>query len=387
MAVPYWRLSGFYFFYFATLGAFLPYWNLYLKNVGFSAAEVGELSALLAASRIVAPALWGWAADASGRGLGVIRLTSGLALLVFSAFTTARGYVEFALLTFVFSFFWNAGLPQFEAATLFHLGRQTHRYSRIRLWGSIGFIGAVIAIGGALGQFDIALLPFPVMALLAGIWLTSLLTPEIPAPAKPQPRIALTAILKKSGVLAFMGICVLLQTAHGAYYYFYSLYLQQQHYSPELIGLLWALGVAAEIAMFMVLPAFLKKNLMRRILLMSIAAAAIRWLLIAWSGQCALCLVAAQFLHAATFGSTHAVSIHLVHEYFGSRLQGTGQALYSSFGFGLGGVAGSLYSGYFWDLTGPRAVFTLAAVLCLAAFLIAYIWVGRENDTLPLKQA
>ena len=63
MPVPYWRLSGFYFFYFATLGALLPYWSLYLKDSGCNAIEIGKLSALLVATRIIAPNLWGWFAD------------------------------------------------------------------------------------------------------------------------------------------------------------------------------------------------------------------------------------------------------------------------------------------------------------------------------------
>ena len=58
--MPYWRLSGFYLFYFATLGALVPYWSLYLKGLGFSAVEIGELVAILMATKIVAPNIWGW---------------------------------------------------------------------------------------------------------------------------------------------------------------------------------------------------------------------------------------------------------------------------------------------------------------------------------------
>ncbi|MCG7946441.1 MAG: MFS transporter, partial [Candidatus Thiodiazotropha taylori] len=36
--MPYWRLSGFYFFYFASLGALLPFWGLYLQDRGYSPA-------------------------------------------------------------------------------------------------------------------------------------------------------------------------------------------------------------------------------------------------------------------------------------------------------------------------------------------------------------
>ena len=58
--MPYWRLSGFYFFYFAVLGALVPYWGLYLQSVGYSPADIGNLMALLMVSRIVAPNVWAW---------------------------------------------------------------------------------------------------------------------------------------------------------------------------------------------------------------------------------------------------------------------------------------------------------------------------------------
>ena len=61
--MPYWRLSGFYLFYFATLGALLPYWGLYLKSLGFDARAIGSLIAIIMATKIVAPNVWGWIAD------------------------------------------------------------------------------------------------------------------------------------------------------------------------------------------------------------------------------------------------------------------------------------------------------------------------------------
>jgi len=34
------QISGFYFFYFATLGVLVPYWGLYLQSVGFTPADI-----------------------------------------------------------------------------------------------------------------------------------------------------------------------------------------------------------------------------------------------------------------------------------------------------------------------------------------------------------
>ena len=82
--MPYWRLSGFYFFYFAVLGALVPYWGLYLQFRGFGPAQIGELMAVLMATKIVAPNIWGWIADHTGRRMAIVRSASLISFLVFA---------------------------------------------------------------------------------------------------------------------------------------------------------------------------------------------------------------------------------------------------------------------------------------------------------------
>ncbi len=380
MAIPYWRLSSFYFFYFATLGGFLPYWSLYLEHIKFNALEIGELSAFMVATKIIAPNLWGWIADHTGRSLSIIRIASFFATLIFAGFFFKDSYRWVAMVTVGFSFFWNAALPQFEAATLFHLKAQPHRYSQVRLWGSIGFIVTVLSMGRLIDLLSIDYLPEMIICLLAMIWLVSLLTPEIRPKQHNETKVGLFNIIKQPEIIAFFLVYMLLQLAHGPYYVFYSIYLNQFSYSSTMIGLLWALGVCAEVLLFIFMKHVLRWISLRHILLASVFLSICRWLLIANCVQSLALMVFAQLLHAATFGSSHVVAIHLVHKYFGDQHQGKGQALYSSLSFGLGGMLGSLGSGYFWELQGANFVFSMAAICCCIALIIAYLWVGRENQ-------
>jgi PPP family 3-phenylpropionic acid transporter len=383
MSVPYWRLSGFYFFYFATLGGFLPYWSLYLKDGGFNPDEIGELSALLVGTRIIAPLLWGWIADHTGKSLRIIRIASFFAPLLFAGFLFAHNYFWFAWITIGFSFFWNAVLPQFETVTLFHLKNESNRYSRIRLWGSVGFIATVLGIGRFLDSQPVAQLPLVIIVLLILNWWITLITPEAHAVSQGPTSIGMMKILKKPEVMAFFVVNVLLQIAHAPYYVFYSIYLKHYHYSATITGLLWALGVLAEIVLFLYMRRLLKRCTLRALLLFSLLLATGRWLIIGWCADNLGLLILAQLLHAATFGGAHVVSIHLVHLYFGQQHQGKGQALYSSLSYGLGGMLGSLYSGYYWESLGSTFVYSTAAACCGIAFVIAYIWVGRENAQNP----
>jgi PPP family 3-phenylpropionic acid transporter len=253
----------------------------------------------------------------------------------------------------------------------------------IRLWGSIGFIGAVLGIGKLLDSQPIAILPFVITALLVSSWWVTLITPEAKAFSHQSATLGMLQIIKKPEVLAFFLVNILLQAAHAPYYVFYSIYLKHFHYSATLTGLLWALGVLAEIVLFIYMRGLLKRFSLRAILLFSLVLATGRWLMIGWGPDYLGLLILAQLLHAATFGGAHVVAIHLVHLYFGGHHQGKGQALYSSLSFGLGGMLGSLYSGYYWESLGSRLVYSMAAICCGIAFMIAFVWVDRENARNP----
>lgn len=371
-AAPYWRLSGFYFFYFAALGAFIPYWTLYLQGQGFSAAAIGELVAIATATKIVAPNIWGWIADHTGKRMVIVRLASLLAALTFAGVFFGSGYWWLALVMTLFSFFWNAALPQFEATTMSHLGAHTHRYSSIRLWGSIGFIVLVAALGPLLERYGSGLLPAVLFALYIAMWLSSLTVPERAAGHLHLDHEPLLSVLRRPVVAALLIVCFLNQASHGPYYTFYTIYLEEHGYTRTAIGGLWALGVAAEIGVFLAMHRLLPRYGARRLLLGSIVLTVLRWVLTAWFVDSAALTVFAQTLHAASFGVYHAVSIHLIHKFFTGRHQGKGQALYSSLSFGIGGAVGSLYSGYAWSSLGPSWAYGLAALISLAAFAIAW---------------
>jgi len=378
MTVPYWRLSGFYLFYYATLGAFIPYWSLYLEGLGYVPAAIGQLMALMMMTRIVAPNVWAWIADHTGRRMRLVQLGSLAAALAFSGVFLAQHFWWLALVVVSFSFFWNASLPQVEVTTFNHLGSQAHRYGGIRLWGSIGFIASVAGLGPLLDHFGTGLLPPVLMVLFSAIWLSSLWVPERSISPVALGHAPLREVLSQRRVVALLAVCFLMQASHGPYYTFYSIYLQDHGYTRSAIGQLWALGVIAEIAVFLVMPRLVPRFGLRALLLSSLSLAVLRWLLIAYFVDRAWMLIIAQLLHAATFGVYHGAAIQLIHRYFRGRHQGRGQALYSSLSFGAGGAVGALYSGYTWAVGGGVISFGAAAVVSAAALLFA--WRGLKVD-------
>ncbi|OMH38714.1 MFS transporter [Motiliproteus sp. MSK22-1] len=377
-SLPYWRLSSFYLCYFALLGAIVPYWGLYLEHLGFDAGEIGSLMAILMGTRIIAPNLWGWLADRTGKRLSIIRIGSFLTFLVFSAAFWSHEYWQMALLMFSFTFFWNAVLPQYEVITLHALGDQRARYSQVRLWGSVGFIIAVVLLGGLFEQSSISLLIPLSWAGMALIWITTLFAPRQPNIKIDSTSAEFLGILRRPEVIIFFLVSLLIQLGHGPYYTFYSIYMSGFGYTKVDIGLLWALGVAAEVVMFIVMHRALGRIGLRNMVMSGLLVCTIRWCLIGAYPHLFSVVIIAQIMHAVTFGCLHAAGIALVQSFFPAGTQGQGQALYSSFGFGVGGALGAYGSGLIWTTFGGGATFFSAAVISLIGLFLA--WKGLRID-------
>ncbi|MGD8591271.1 MAG: MFS transporter [Gammaproteobacteria bacterium] len=383
--VPYWRLSGFYWFYFASLGALVPYWSLYLKELGYAAQDIGFLMAIIMATKIVSPNIWGWIGDHTGQRMNIVRLGSLLAALCFAGVYASNTYWWLVVVMVMFSFFWNAALPQFEAITFNYLQHQTHRYSNIRLWGSIGFILTVVLLGPVLDRWGAGVLPHVLLLLFTGIWLSSLVVPERASGVFHGSHESLAKLLKTPAVLALLLVCLLMQMSHGPYYTFYTIYMEEHGYSRSLIGQLWGIGVFAEVLVFLFLPRLVPRLGLRFLLVVSLLLAGVRWWLVGYFVDFLWIMVIAQVLHAATFGVYHASAIQLIHRYFIGRHQGRGQALYSSLSFGAGGAVGSFYSGLTWDTLGSQFTFEIAAAIAFSAVLVAWFWIppDHEKDQTP----
>jgi len=374
--LPWYRLSGFYFFYFALLGGIVPYWSLFLQDKGFGPEQIGLLMAILHASRIIAPNIWGWLADRTGRRVQIVRYGAGLTCICFSAIFWQQSAWGIGLVMAGFSFFWNAVLPQFEVLTLSHLGEKGERYSQIRLWGSIGFIVTVVGLGWLFDLIAVSWLPHLCLIMMLLIWFNSLLVP--PAPQSPVIRRSADGFmqqLRSPQVIVFFLVMFLVQFSHGPYYTFYSVLMESLGYSRAEIGLLWAVGVIAEVLIFIIMPRMLRRYGHRLLLLAALLLTALRWLLIAWLPDVAPLMLFAQTLHAASFAIVHAVGIALVHHYFSEQNHGQAQALFSSAGFGAGGAAGALISGLLWQSAGSLVTFLIAAAMASLALLLTLVWI------------
>ncbi len=367
-----WRIAGFYFFYYAFVGMFSPYWSLYLKSIHFDAVEIGILMSIQPVMRMVATNVWGWLADHTGKRLLVVQMAATLSALFYLGMFAATSFWAVFMVMALMNFFWSASMPLVEATTLTYLGKNTAHYGRIRSWGSIGFIVSVVGLGYAFDYIAIAWLLWAGLVCEVGILIFSRQMPKTEVLAHHTDSQPIKRIVLQPRVLALFGACFLMAVAHGPYYTFYSIYLVEHGYAKSAVGGLWALGVICEIGVFFLMPQLVRRFGFVRILLISFAAAILRFLLIGWAVDVVALLLFAQVLHALTFGSFHAASLGLVHEFFQGRHQSKGQALFGSVTYGAGGMLGGLASGPIWQHWGASALYSCSAGAALLG--LAMLW-------------
>lgn len=364
-----------------------PYMGLFLESEGFSLLEISQLTSILMLTKVLAPHLWGTLADRMQKRLWLVRTGALLTLLAFLAFFFAQGFWCYALIIMLFSFFWNAVLPQYEVLTLHNLGAEKSRYSRVRMWGSIGFIVSVVSMGALFETLSISLFPVILLLIISGIFICSLWRLSEPRHARASAGESFGKQLKHPAVIIFFTVCFLLQLSHGAYYTYYSIYLESLGYSKTSIGMLWALGVVAEVILFLGMHLWFRRAALENIMFWALSLTAIRWLLIALGAESGVVLIAAQLLHALSFGAMHAAAIFFVHHSFPSSNQGRAQAMYSSAGFGLGGAVGAVLSGFLVEYFDYSTAFSASFCIAVLAAFIVFVARGILRDRLREQEA
>jgi PPP family 3-phenylpropionic acid transporter len=371
----------FFFAYYGYVGVFSPYASLYFADRGLSATQIGILMSLMQVMRIFGPNVWGWVADQSRRRVLVLRLTSVAAALTFCGMFVGQSFMFFFALMVTVNLFTSAQGPISEALMLSSMRGDLTHYGRVRLWGSVGFIVLVTLSGYALDWQGIELMPWIALLMLVMVTSVTFSLHEEPATQHAQPSNSVRELLSRKSVLSFFASTFLMIAAHSSLYVYYSLYLSDMGYSKSVIGLMWSLGVIAEILFFFYQAPLFRRFGVRKLMLFSLGIAVIRFLMIGWGAQSLAIMLVAQVLHAATFGVHHSASVATLQRWFAGPLQARGQALYISISYGLGGTVGGLLLSACWDTFGARWVYVLAAIMSflgLIAAQLSYRWQDEE---------
>ncbi len=353
------------------MGVWIPYWPLYLDSHGHSATIIGLLAALSTSVKLFGPPILGRLADQGSRQR-MIQLASVAAAFASLCFFFADHLAPLLLGVLLFSLMQNTQLSLVEATTLETVKRLQHHnpthfdYGRIRVWGSWGFILLAVGLGPLIDLWSLDLLPW-VITLFLG--LGALIARYLPADEAHDPAHSSGgALFSLPGVRWFYLSTFLMQFSHGAYYGFLSLHLAEHGFSRAAIGLIWSLGVIAEVAMLHFSDSLLKRFGTARLLQVAMAIAIVRWLLYALPPAWPLLLLG-QPLHAFTFGAFHIGAVHRTFEMAPRASRARAQGWYGALSFGLGTGVGLFLCGQLYDRLGAATLFLIMAVGAALALL------------------
>ena len=373
------RLASFYFAYYAALGAFTPYWSLYLQSQGMGIAAISVLMSLWYATRILAPSTWTMLAARSARPIRWLQVGCVLTVLSFAGFLLPWKFAGLFAVMCAFCFFYNAVMPQFESITQSHLHGRTDRYGLVRVWGSIGFIVVVAGYGVLIDRVGVARLPWLMLPLFVALLVSAFgnryaKPPAIPAHGSDA---GFRERLRRPETIAFFVAAFLIQVSFGPYYTFFSIYLGEHGYSPSVQGLLWSIGVLVEIGLLFLSRRIFRRWGARRLLVFSLGITVLRWwITAAWPDSLAI-MVLAQTTHAFSFAAFFAAAMLLLAEYFPGRHNGHGQGVFYGLSSGVGGVIGALLAGQLWRF-GGQVAFAASGFVALAACVVAWHWLLRR---------
>lgn len=351
---------------FGTTGVilvFLPRWLEFER--GLTGTEIGWILSLAQFARLITGPTIAFQADNSNDRSGPLKYITLAAVAAYAAFfLLAQGFWQLLFVGFIALTLTQAMTPLIEAATLRATAQGKISYGVARGMGSIAFIIANVVGGIAISRFGLGAV---VIWVLSGLTLTAatswlgLLRDPPPPPVHKTRTGAIRELLKNRRFVILIFACGLIQSAHGFYYGFSTNVWAAQGLSSETIGLLWAFGVAVEVAFLWTLPFFERRTTPEALILIGAGAAVARWFAMGFAplGPALWCL---QALHVFSFAAAHVGAMRLLYRDTPEHSAAMAQTIYAGLSAGLLMGASSLLSGLLYDLGGAVGYWAMAVL-------------------------
>jgi PPP family 3-phenylpropionic acid transporter len=365
-----------YFVFFSTYAVVIPYFQLLLRELGFSPSEIGLLLGAFELAGIVGPFAFGVVADRTGRFRLVILAATLLTLAAFTPLLTRPPLVLAVAFTAMMGFGFKTNVPMLDALAGATLPNPVHDYGRVRLWGSVSFVLVVLLLE-RIGLIDATSAPSIARNTIVVIALFAVATILLPA-GSAEARVPSSGAIRDAATSVspwlYVTVVILFIQNFGfaAYTSFFSLYLVAD-VGVTAVGVFWALGAVGEIPIILFSGRIIDR--FGPVTMLRWAALSMIIRLVVYAAAPSLpFLIPVQLLHAVSFGIMHTGAVALVRRLTGPGRRAYGQALYSGVGMGLSLVAGSAVGGAIADASGYRTMYAWAIVpVAIALVLFAFL--------------
>jgi len=380
------RLAAYYFAHFATVGTLVPYIALWLSSLGHEPGWIGAVVAAPSLLMLVTTVSLGTWADRLSDWRTAILLANWLALGLLALWLLDTGPVAIVLVWTLSGVLIMAKQPVMDAAALALTAREGIPYGRVRAFGSIGFIVALLVCGQLVeGDGVQRFLPM-VLVVAACRVLASHALPRLRAPRHPAHGTPITAgagdalptdrpaVLRHTGFLAVLAGSALINASHAFYYTFGLLHWKSLGIATTTGSLLWAVAIVAEVGLMWRFAGVAKRLSPRHCLLLAASLGVLRWPLMLASAWPVLLI--AQALHAATFGLTFLATVNFIAKRVDEAHAARAQSVLAILSTGSLAVA-TVASGRLYERIGGQGY--LAMMVLSLAGLVLVAWSYRSD--------
>ncbi len=356
-------LGAYYFFYFALVGVYVIFMPKALLEMHYTPMEVGLIYAAAPFMRFLLPFIFRHYIALTAKIYKLSLLLTFLGTLIF--LQTVESFWLYFFANLLFGAAMGISLPYVETISLAILSKK--HYGKVRLWGSLGFMGIALWLGKVLSSPHEALYYLSAMALLTlafGITLTKYDTISHSSAEE-------DATFSLSKYWAFWISIFLMQVGFGGFYNFFTIYETSHGVSLEITSWMWSFGVLCEIFMLYFQGPLLQRNLLH-ILQFATLVTALRWLILYLFPESVPITFASQSLHAISFALYHTAAITYVFSLYTQKK--LAQQFFLGIAFGLGGSVGAIVSGQIYG----EYLFLIESLITFSAFLVLIIHQKRK---------
>lgn len=353
--------------FYAVQGVVMPFLARWLEiERGLTGAEIGVVLSLTQLLRMFSgPMLAVWTEGFADRSTP-LRAVALAALGMFAAFFLADDFLTLAVLGFFALTFLQALTPLCELALLRATKEGRLSYGVGRGIASCAFIIANIAGAALIARFGLGAV---IVWILSGLVMVCVsawhgLGPDPSPPgarsAQAQAKGALLLLRTPRFVLLILS-AGLIQASHAFYYGFSTIIWRGQGVSAELVGVLWSVGVAVEVAFFWTLSRYERWVAPEAFILIGGLGGLLRWSLAAFAPLGGV-LWLIQAMHVMSFAATHIGAMRLLVRDTPDEQAGLAQSLYAAVAAGTFMGLATLLSGVLYDQTGAGGYWAMAAM-------------------------
>ena len=358
-------LGAYYFFYFALVGIYIIFMPKVMLDLGYTPLEVGIIFAAAPFMRFLLPFVFRNFISLTPKVYQLSLIFTFLGALLFIA--TIDDFWVYLVANLLFGAAMGISLPYVETIALASLSR--HHYGKVRLWGSLGFMGIALWLGKMLSSPYEALYYLSTIAFLTLLFGAMLIKYDNVSHSSLKE----DASFSLSKYWAFWASIFLMQVSFGGFYNFFTIYETEHGISLEMTSWMWSFGVICEIFMLYFQGPLLQRNLLH-ILQFATFVTAVRWMILYLYPESVLLTFASQSLHAISFALYHTAAITYVFSLYTQKK--LAQQFFLGIAFGLGGSVGAVLSGEIYG----EYLFLVMSLIAFIAFVILFVHQKRKEN-------